>query len=66
MEFNRHFLKRNYLRPVEAKRMEYRQKFLPCDLWGWTALDGAGEYDCHALPDSVSPQWDWKVWGLLT
>lgn len=42
------------------------QKFLPCDLWGWTALDGTGEHDCHALPDGVSPQRDWKVWSLLT
>lgn len=45
--------------------MVSRQMFLPCDLWGWTALDGTGEFNCHALPDSMSPQRDGKVWGLL-
>ena len=46
--------------------MLQRPKFLPCDLRGWAALDGTGECDRHALPDSVCPERDWKVWHLLT
>lgn len=40
--------------------------YLPCNFWSWTALDSAGQFHSHAFPDSVSPQRDRKVGGLLT
>ena len=32
----------------------------------WASLDGAGDFDPHALPHHVGSQWDREVWGLLT
>lgn len=59
------FKNRNDSIPAGGKGIERGQR-LPRDLWGRAALDSAGEYDCHALPDGVGPQGDREVGGFLT